>query len=188
MIYLFFTVIQFCWQEILCLGAIANLGSGCAIETWGEFCWLRKSSDKKLKCCTNLWKCAKSWICRKMLVYIYCTSLYKLRQESSFTDGWRRKFYFCDPFNHYKFFWGDRFTSNMSYDWYKVMCCEYTITCLHSSQIQTILGTRRLARQPEKRIQARKGNKKFVVSMLMLPPPPFLHYTPTEYWDITHPG
>ena len=36
--YLFFMVIKFCWQEILCLKcnllvAIANLGSGCAIET-----------------------------------------------------------------------------------------------------------------------------------------------------------
>jgi hypothetical protein len=38
MIYLFFMVIKFCWWEILCLEcnllvAIANLGSGCAIET-----------------------------------------------------------------------------------------------------------------------------------------------------------
>src|ERR1700691_6036694 len=43
------------------------------------------------------------------------------------------------------------------------MCYEWTITCLHSSQIQTILGTCRLAREPEKRIQAQKGNKKIVV-------------------------
>jgi hypothetical protein len=43
MIYLFFMVIKFCWQEILfpkcnlkLLVAIANLGSGCAIETSGD--------------------------------------------------------------------------------------------------------------------------------------------------------
>jgi len=48
------------------------------------------------------------------------------------------------------------------------MCYEYTVTRLHSSQIQTILGTCRLAWQPEKRIQARKGNKKIVVLLMGL--------------------
>ena len=65
MIYLFFMVIKFCWQEILFLKcsflvAIANLESGYAIKISnleddkyrhirGELCWLHKSSDKKLK-------------------------------------------------------------------------------------------------------------------------------------------
>jgi hypothetical protein len=65
--------------------AIANLGSGCAIETsnlegdkyWhirGELCWLHKSSDKKMKWCTNLWKYAKSWIFAKKCFYRPCSN------------------------------------------------------------------------------------------------------------------
>ena len=71
--YLFFMVIKFCWQEIFCLKC--NLLDHCQFWKWlynwnlkfgsshirGELCWLCKCLYKKLKWCTNLWKCAKSW-------------------------------------------------------------------------------------------------------------------------------
>ena len=80
MSYLFFMVIKLCWQAFLCLKcnliAIANLGSGCAIETSNldtdisEMNFVGfKRSDKKLKWCTNLWKYAKFWIFAKKCFY-----------------------------------------------------------------------------------------------------------------------
>ena len=40
-----------------------------------ELRWLRKSSDKKLKWCTNLQKCAKSWIVAEKCFYRWYFSL-----------------------------------------------------------------------------------------------------------------